>query len=72
MDNYFTSINLAEKLKTEKTTLLGTIRKQRKEIPKVEEMMKGKSLYSSEIYQSPSKATLTIYKAKKKQSWCIY
>ena len=65
MDNYFTSINLAEKLKIEKTTLLGTIRKQRKGIPKVEEMMKGKPLYSSEIYQSPSKATLTIYKAKK-------
>ena len=43
----------------EKTTLLETIRKQRKEIPKVEEMMKGKPLYSSKIYQSPSKATLT-------------
>ena len=28
-------------------------------------MMKGKPLYSSEIYQSPSEATLTIYKAKK-------
>ena len=65
MDNYFTSINLAEKLKTEKTTLLGTIRKQRKEISKVEEMIKGKPLYFSEIYQSPSKTTLTIYKAKK-------
>ena len=28
-------------------------------------MIKGKPLYSSEIYQSPSKTTLTIYKAKK-------
>ena len=65
MDNYFISINLAEKLKTEKTTLLGTIRKQRKEKPKVEKMMKGKPLYSSEIFQSPSKTTLIIYKPKK-------
>ena len=64
MDNYFTSINLANKLKVEKTTLLGTIRKKRKEIPKVEKMIKGKPLYTSKIYQSPSNATLTIYKAK--------
>ena len=59
MDNNFTSINLANKLKVEKTTLLGTIRKKRKEIPKVEKMIKGKPLS-----QSPSNATLTIYKAK--------
>ena len=67
MDNYFTSINLAEKLKEGKTTLLGTIRKKRKEIPKVEGMIKGKPLYLSEIYQSPFKATLTIYKTKKEK-----
>ena len=65
MNNHFTSINLANKLKEEKTTLLGTIRKKRKEVPKVEKMMKGKPLYTSEIHQSPSNATLTIYKAKK-------
>ena len=65
MDNFFTSINLADKLKAQKTTLLGTVRKQRKEIPKVETMMKSKPLYSTVVYQSPSNATLTIYKAKK-------
>ena len=49
MDNFFTSINLADKLKAHKTTLLGTVRKQRKKIPKVEipVMMKSKPLYSS-------------------------
>ena len=30
MDNFFTSINLADKLKAQKTTLLGTVRKQTK------------------------------------------
>ena len=67
MDNFFTSINLADKLKAHKTTLLGTVRKQRKKIPKVEipVMMKSKPLYSAVVYQSPSNATLTIHKAKK-------
>ena len=65
MNNFFTSINLADKLKAQKTTLLGTVRKQRKEIPKAETMMKSKPLYATVVYQSPSNATLTIYKAKK-------
>ena len=62
---HVTIINLPKKLKAEKTTLLETIRKQRKKVPKVEKMMIGKPLYSSEIYQSPSNVTLTVYKAKK-------
>ena len=70
MNNYFTSVNLADKLKAEKTTLFGTNRKQMKEVPKVKEIMKGKLLYSIKIYQSSSNATLTIHKAKKK-NWCI-
>ena len=65
VDNFFTSINLANKLKAEKTTLLDAIRKQRKEVRKVEAIMKDKPLYSSEVFVSPSNATLTINKAKK-------
>ena len=42
IDNYFTSINLANKLKAEKLWLLDK-KKQRKKVPKVEEIMKGKS-----------------------------
>ena len=53
MDNYFTSINLENKLNAEKTTLLETITKQRKEVQKIEEMMKGKPLYSLEIQGRP-------------------
>ena len=64
MDNFFTSINLANKLKAGKTTLLDAIRKQRKEVRKVEAIMKDKLLQSSEVFISPSNATLTIYKAK--------
>ena len=65
MDNFFTSINLANKLKSEKTTLLDAIRKQRKEVRKVEVIMKEKPLHSSDVFVSPSNATLTIYKVKK-------
>ena len=60
MNNYFTSVNLADKLKAEKTTLFGTNRKQRKEVPKVEEIMKGKLLHPTKLYQSSSNATLTL------------
>ena len=58
-------MNLANKLKAEKTTLLDAIRKQRKEVPKVEATIKDKPLHSSEVFVSPSNATLTIFKAKK-------
>ena len=39
-DNFFTYIKLAETLKLEKTTIIGTARKQRKEIPSVAPTMK--------------------------------
>ena len=41
MDYYFSSANVTDKLKAEKITLLGTMKKQRKEVTKVEEMRKG-------------------------------
>ena len=55
MDNFFTNVNLAEK-----TRLLGAIRKQRKEVPKIKAIMKDKPLHSSQVYLSSSNATLTI------------
>ena len=64
MDNFFTSVNLANKLKAEKATPLDAIRKQRKEVRKVEAVMKDKPLHSSEVFVSPSNETLIIYKAK--------
>ena len=70
-DNYFTSLKLAEELKQKKTTILGTIRKQRREVPSTELIMKDKELYASEIFSLPSGCSLTIYKAKKRKVVCI-
>ena len=70
-DNYFTSLKLAEELKQKKTTILGTIRKQRREGPSTELIMKDKELYASEIFSSPSGCSLTICKVKKKKVVCI-
>ena len=66
-DNYFTSLKLAEELKQKKTTILGTIRKQRREVPSTELIMKDKELYASEIFSLPSGCSLTISKAKKRK-----
>ena len=64
-DNYFTSLKLVEEFKQKKTTILGSIRKQRREVPSTELIMKDKKLYASEIFSSPSGYSLTICKAKK-------
>ena len=70
-DNYFTSLKLAEELKQKKTTILGTIQKQRREVPSTELIMKDKELYASEIFSSPSGCSLAICKAIKKKVVCI-
>ena len=70
-DNYFTSLKLAEELKQRKTAILGTIRKQRREAPNINLVIKDKSLHTSEIYSSPSGCSLTIYMAKKNKVVCI-
>ena len=70
-DNYFTSLKLAEELMTKKTNILGTIRKQRREVPNTEFLMKDKLLRDSQIFSSPSDCSLTVYRAKKKKIVCI-
>ncbi|XP_025160794.1 piggyBac transposable element-derived protein 4-like [Harpegnathos saltator] len=63
-DNFFTSISLAKKLLAKKTTLVGTIRANRKELPKIAKAKKDKiTQFSTKLYRSEN-CTLTIYKSK--------
>lgn len=63
-DNFFTSISLAKKLLAEKTTLVGTIRSNKRELPKPAREKKDKmTLFSSHLYKLEN-YTLTVYKSK--------
>ena len=64
-DNYFTSQSLVKKLKLQKMTLVGTVRANRKEVPKtIAQWSKTPELYETRfLYCSDS--TLLAYKSKK-------
>lgn len=63
-DNSFISISLAKKLLAKKTTLVGTIRANRKELPKIAKTKKDKiTQFSTKLHRSGN-STLTIYKSK--------
>lgn len=65
-DNFFTSITLAKKLLSRKTTLLGTLNKIRREIPPSARETKCNE-YSTEVF-STTDATLTVYAASRKKT----
>lgn len=70
-DSFFTSLSLANKLLAKRTTLVGTLRQNRREIPENIKDFKNKAvaLYSSTIMQEQtSKITITAYKAKATKS----
>ena len=71
-DNFFTKIKLVKTLKLKKTTIIGTARKQRKEIPSVESTMKKVSIFSSEIRTSFSFRLFTYHIQSKKEQNCLY
>lgn len=63
-DNFFTSIPLALKLRSKSTLLLGTIRANKRELPKTCKLKKDSmARFSTLLYQS-NECTLTVYKSK--------
>lgn len=63
-DNFFTSTSLATKLLSKRTTLVGTIRANKRELPKPAKEKKDKmARFSTQLYKS-NNCTLTIYKSK--------
>lgn len=61
-DNFFTSLALARKLKAKKTSLVGTLNRIRKEIPRSVKHTKD-ALHSSRLFKSGD-TTLTSYQGK--------
>ncbi|VVC46295.1 PiggyBac transposable element-derived protein [Cinara cedri] len=62
-DNWFTSFPLADYLLQNKTTMVGTVRKNKREIPPEFLILKGRDLYSSYFGFSKNKSIVS-YKAK--------
>jgi len=63
-DNFFTSASLATKLLEKRTTLVGTIRGNKRELPKLAKQKKDvMPRFSTKLYKS-SHCSLTIYKSK--------
>lgn len=66
-DNFFTSVSLAKKLLAKKTTIVGTIRGNKRELPKLAKESKDEiARFSSKLYKS-NRITLTVYKSKPKE-----
>lgn len=64
IDNFFTSLSLATKLITKRTSLVGTIRRNKRELPKLVKSKKDNMPSFSTILYKTDNCTLTIYKTK--------
>ena len=68
-DNFFTTCNLAKLLLEKKLTLLGTVRRQRRDVPR--SMVNKMELYNSKfVYNHQDGICLVAYQAKKLTSGC--
>lgn len=70
-DNFFTSLKNAMYLKEKKTTIVGTMRKNRREL--ANEMTRSdKELHTSDFYyEKETKAVVVSYQCKKNKSVCL-
>ncbi|XP_043486360.1 piggyBac transposable element-derived protein 4-like [Polistes fuscatus] len=70
-DNFFTSLHLATKVLAKKTTIVGTIRANRKELPRLAKLKNDDmALFSTKLYRS-NNYMLTVYKAKPRKKVLI-
>lgn len=65
-DNFFTAKHLAEQLKRENTTVVGTLKKTRREVPPSAKSTAG-TLYDTILYKS-GETTITSYQGKTKKN----
>uniref|UniRef100_A0A8C7WSF3 PiggyBac transposable element-derived protein domain-containing protein n=1 Tax=Oryzias sinensis TaxID=183150 RepID=A0A8C7WSF3_9TELE len=65
-DNFFTSLSLAQRLLSRKTTILGTLNKIRREIPQSTRQT-DRDEFTTQVF-STTGATLTVYAPKKKKT----
>ncbi|XP_059396143.1 uncharacterized protein LOC132128137 [Carassius carassius] len=65
-DNFFTSLSLAHKLLSRKTTILGTVNKIRREIPQSTRHI-DRNEFTTQVF-STTAATLTAYAPKRKKT----
>lgn len=63
-DNFFTQLPIILDLKKKKTTYVGTVRNDRREIPPAAIQVKGKSLFESTFLIEENGVLLTSYKVK--------
>ena len=70
--NFFTSLSIAEKPARDKLSIVGTIRKNRRELCKKMTEPGNKATYSSEFYwHDPTNFLFVKYQAKQKKSVCL-
>jgi hypothetical protein len=71
-DNFFTSLQLVKKLRERKISLVGTIRRSRRELClSMTEPVKGNLLKSSFFYNPEAKCLFVKYQPKKNKSVCL-
>lgn len=66
-DNYFTSLSLAKDLQLQKTSIVGTVNRVRRELPPSAAVVANKELYCTTVLKHDM-YTLTVYKCKPKKN----